>query len=161
MIAQQDGSETNTSDRSGSGNGLNGTLWSALCVIFLTCSAPAYAYTDVCVGPATVTNVSTLIRVPPGKEFESFVSYLRKFALQKQYVIEPNAGTEDVSADGRLDLILLKRNTAEAIHISNRNRVEEIEASMSECGSEKFKPYWKEFMTFVKRYVATRPDYPL
>jgi hypothetical protein len=133
----------------------------ALFIALSIVSKPAYAYTDICAGPTTVTTVSTLIQVPPGTEFDKFVSYLRKFALERQYVVEPSTGTSEISTGGLIDLVLLKKSTSEAIHISNRNRAEEIEASMSECGGEGFKPYWNEFMAFVKKYAASRPNYPL
>lgn len=161
MIDQGNDSEAKKSIRANRRFGLRSAPWVALLVALSIVPKPTYAYTDICVGPTTVTTVSTLIQVPPGTEFEKFVSYLRQFALERQYVIEPSTGTSKISIDGRIDLVLLKKNTSEAIRISNRNRAGEIEASMSECGGEGFKPYWKEFMAFVKKYAASRPNYPL
>jgi hypothetical protein len=115
---------------------------------------------DICVGVATVTTVATLIQVPPGREFERFVNSLHVFSRMNNYFWGPVGSGVEANENGHIDIILVKIGTSEGIHISNRERPAEINATMSECGSERFRPYWEQFMKFAKQYAASRPNYP-
>lgn len=126
----------------------------------LTAAGSALANTDVCVGPATTTTVTTLIKVQPGMQFDEFIDALHTFAEQNKYDWGPSATGERGSGKGKIDIVLIKKGTSEAIHVHSGQYAEEIIGTMSECGDEGFRPYWEEFMKFVRRYAASRPNYP-
>jgi hypothetical protein len=135
-------------------------LVALLCPLMVLPVASVHADTDVCVGPTTTTTVTTIIKVQPGDQFNQFVRALRSFARHNHFDWAPSASNTGGNVPGQIDIALIKAGTSQAIHIHNGQIPEEIVATMSECGNDEFRPYWREFMAFVKKYAASRPNYP-
>jgi hypothetical protein len=112
-------------------------------------SHEAFSDTEVCVAPAKVYRVRTEFAVSAGN-LPLLLAALHRFADEKGYFYLIDDGKTPV------DGFLVKKRTDEGVHI-RASSPGVISAEMTECGSEEFWPYWKEFLDFKASY-ENRPS---
>jgi hypothetical protein len=111
----------------------------------------AVAFTETCEAPAVVTIVKTSMKISQN-EIGPFEKALADFGRKHGYA----SGPFTPPGSTKIYFWLEKHGTDQAIKISNQEDPTTAVATMSECGGTKFRPYWEEFLSFLKTYESNR-----
>lgn len=133
-----------------------------LIAVLLVAMSPAFGAAsgiedDICVGPAIVYGVTATIALPQS-EIDAFVKGLHQFASRHSYYYMPGPSTKTDRT--HIDVLLQKKGESAGIEISNMedpgtaDEPGTMVMTSGRCGDESFEPSWREFLRFLRKYVA-------